>query len=512
MHVVIGVLAGAVAGFVVSYLLRMRIFADTKAEADQIIKEAKRKAQELIKSAEIQNKEHLLHLQSKLEKEFSSKKKKLEQLSEKLSERETMLEKRSHHLAERESALMRSEKYFSEREEILRAKMRRYDQLIEEEIARLEKFTMIPREEAKRELFETIKKQKEKEILEMINKIEERAREEAEEKAREIICQAIQKIGVGHWAETAISVVNLPSNSLKGRIIGREGRNIRTFETLLGVEVLVDDTPGAITISAFDPVRREKAKLAMERLILDGRIHPARIEEVVKEVEKDMEKIIIQSGKETVQELGIIDLNPALYPYIGKMKYRTSYGQNLLQHSIEVARLATRMAEELGLDTSTAKEGGLLHDIGKVVDEYEGSHAQIGARIVQEFGAPKEVVNAIEAHHDEVRGETPLAFIIASADAISCSRPGARRESLDSYLQRLEKLEKIALSYKGVEKAYAIQAGRELRVLIQPDLISDIQTEELAHQISQHIERELKYPGYIKVVVIREVRKIDYAR
>ncbi len=512
-YMVFAGIIGAGIGFLVSYFVILKNIGKGRKRADEIIKEAESKARELTKKAELSIKERWINLKSKLEKELASERKELERFSKSLSEREARLEKRGQYLTQRESALIRNEKHLANLEKVLKTKIERYDQLIEEQIEKLEKISAISRDDAKRELFEIIKKQAEQEAYEMTKKIKERAKEEAEEKAREIISQAIQKIGLGHWSETTVSVVNLPSDELKGRIIGREGRNIRTFETLTGVEVLVDDTPGAVILSAFDPIRREKAKIVMERLIADGRIHPARIEEVIKEVEKDMEKIIKQTGEDVAREMGIIDLNPSLYSYIGKMKFRTSYGQNLLQHSIEVARLASLMSEELKLDTQIAKRAGLLHDIGKVADSgYEGPHALIGARIAEQFGEPDVVVNAIAAHHEEIASDTPYAFIIAAADAISGARPGARRETLESYLKRLEKLEEIALSYKGVEKAYAIQAGRELRILVQPNEVSDMEAEELAKQISSHIQRELKYPGYIRVVVIREIRKVELAK
>ncbi len=327
-----------------------------------------------------------------------------------------------------------------------------------------------------------------------------------------MIAAAIQRCAIAHTSETTVSVVNLPSDELKGRIIGREGRNIRTFEALTGVEVMIDDTPGAIIISAFDPVRREIARLAMERLVQDGRIHPARIEEVVSRVQQEMEGIIKSTGEEVVLEMGIIGLHPELIKLLGRLRYRTSYGQNVLLHSREVAYLASLMAQELELEPMIARRAGLLHDIGKAADQtIEGTHAAIGAELARRYGEEPLVVNAIAAHHEETTMDSPFAFLIAAADSISGARPGARRESFETYLKRIENLEAIAASFPGVERAYAVQAGREIRVLVEPSRVSDQDAEELAARIASQIESEMKYPGQIKVMVIRETRAVHYA-
>jgi ribonuclease Y len=350
------------------------------------------------------------------------------------------------------------------------------------------------------------------EAAQMVKDIKEEARLRAEGEAREIIIQAIQRCAVSHAADTTVSVVSLASDELKGRIIGREGRNIRTFETLTGVEVMIDDTPGAIIISGFDPVRREVAKLAMERLVTDGRIHPARIEEIVARTREEMNGIIKAAGEAVVLELGIVGLNPELVKMLGRLKYRTSYGQNVLVHSKEVAYLAGLMAQELDLDPAVAKRAGALHDVGKAADQtVEGTHAAIGAELAQRFGESDLVVNAVAAHHEEARLDSPYAFLIAAADSVSGSRPGARRESFDTYIKRVESLEAIAASFEGVEKAYAIQAGREIRVLVEPDKVMDKDAGELAAKVAAQIQTELKYPGQIKVTVIRETRAVDYA-
>jgi ribonuclease Y len=481
--------------------------------ANEILKQAQKESERTIKVAEVEVKERWFKTKEKLEKEIAIDRRELEKQAKKLSDREAMLERRGHYLTERERVMIRNEKYIANLEKLLKTKMQRYDQLIEEENRRLEKVSLISKQKAKEELIENIRRQVDLEAVQIVKDIKERARKEGERAAREVISQAIQKVSLSHWTETTVSVVELPTEELKGRIIGREGRNIRTFETLTGVEVLVDDTPGAVIISAFDPLRREKAKLALERLIRDGRIHPARIEEVYQEVEKETIEHIKIVGEETAAELGIIGLHNELYNYIGKMKYRSSYGQNLLQHSKEVAHLCVNMAVELDLDAQLAARAGLLHDIGKVAEvTIEGPHAEIGARIASQYGEDDVVVNAIAAHHEEVSMESSYAFLVAAADAISGSRPGARRETLEAYLKRLERLEAIASSFEGVEKAYAIQAGREVRVLVQPAVISDLEMEGMSMKIANQIQKELKYPGYIKVVVIREVRNIEYAK
>jgi ribonuclease Y len=506
-------IAAFLAGVLLFQIIGMRRVASTKIRAGQILKDAEKEVERTLKAAEVEAKERWFKTKEKLEKDLIIDRRKQEKQAKKLSDRESMIERRGHYLAERERVLIRNEKYQANLEKILKTKMERYDQLIEEENQRLEKIAHISKQKAKEELMENIRKQIDLEAVQIVKDIKDRAREEGDRAAREIISQAIQKVSLSHWTETSVSVVELPTEELKGRIIGREGRNIRTFETLTGVEVLVDDTPGAVIISAFDPLRREKAKMTLERLIRDGRIHPARIEEIYQEVEKDTIEHILATGEETAAEMGVIGLHNELFNYIGKMKYRSSYGQNLLQHSKEVANLCVNMAVELDLDSQLAARAGLLHDIGKVAEtSIEGPHAEIGARIAAQYGEDEVVVNAIAAHHEEVSMESPYAFIVAAADAISGSRPGARRETLEAYLKRLERLEAIASSFEGVEKAYAIQAGREVRVLVQPDIVSDLEMEQMSVKIANQIQNELKYPGYIKVVVIREVRNVEYAK
>jgi ribonuclease Y len=390
--------------------------------------------------------------------------------------------------------------------------MERLDQLISLENSKLERIAGLSADEARRELFRNLEDEARLEAAKLTREILDSARVRADADARNVIVNAIQRCAVSHAAETTVSVVDLPSDELKGRIIGREGRNIRTFETLTGVEVMIDDTPGAIVISGFDPVRREVAKLAMAKLVADGRIHPARIEEVVAQTAKEMEEMIRAAGESIVLELGIVGLDPELSRMLGRLKYRTSYGQNMLLHSREVAMLAALMAQELDLDPALARRAGLLHDVGKAADAtVEGPHAQIGAELARRHGEDGLVVNAIAAHHEETTMGSPYAFLVAAADSISGSRPGARRESFDAYIKRVENLEMIASSFPGVERAYAIQAGREIRVLVEPDKVADKDISGLAREVSNQIEKELKYPGQIRVMVVRETRAVEYA-
>ncbi|MEO0083453.1 MAG: ribonuclease Y [candidate division WOR-3 bacterium] len=481
--------------------------------AKKIIEEAKIDAENIRKKAELEMMSKLNTEKLRLENEFADKRKELEKIEKRLREREQVLNTKDANLASRESEILRQQREIASKEKILKAKTERLDQLISISNERLEKIANLSAEEAKRELLKNLEHQAQLEAAQLIRDIKERAKRDAEIQAREIIISAIQRCALSQVMDTTVSVVNLPSEELKGRIIGREGRNIRTFESLTGVEVIIDDTPNAIILSAFDPIRREVARIAMERLIQDGRIHQARIEEIVEKTKKELEANIINTGEAVLLELGITDIANELIEYLGRLQYRTSFGQNVLLHSKEVAILAGAMAQELGLDGPLAKRAGLLHDIGKAADlNIEGPHALIGAQLAQKYGEDEIVVNAIAAHHEDESPTSPYAFLTSVADSISGSRPGARRDNFESYINRLQNLETIANSFDGVDRAYAIQAGREIRVMVQPEKISDAQAEELARQISKQIEAQLKYPGQIKVVVIREKRVIDYAR
>uniref|UniRef100_A0A7C4X9X1 Ribonuclease Y n=1 Tax=candidate division WOR-3 bacterium TaxID=2052148 RepID=A0A7C4X9X1_UNCW3 len=486
---------------------------NARKEADRIIAEAKKEAETYLKSAEISAKEHWYQEKLNFEKETMGRRRELEKAERRLQEKEMALEKHERLIIDKEKELLTKEHNLQNRERIILAKSERLDQLIKEETEALQKIANISKEEAKSALFKKLEAEAQHEIAALLNKIREEAQLKAEETAREIVLQAIQRCATGHTTETTVSVVAIPSEEMKGRIIGREGRNIRAFENLTGVEVIIDDTPETVSLSCFDPIRREIARLAMEKLVSDGRIHPARIEEVVKSAQNEIENIIKNTGEELVLELGLIGLSPEIIKLLGKMKFRTSYGQNLLQHSREVAYLSALIAQELGLDPAIAKRAGLLHDIGKVADmNAEGPHAASGAEIAAKFGENEVITNAIAAHHEEIKPTTPYAFIVEIADSISGSRPGARRETIEAYLKRLKAIEELVSSFDGVERVYAVQAGREVRVMVQPDKVSDAEVSNLAHNIARRIEKELQYPGQIKVTVIRETRAIELAK
>ncbi len=485
----------------------------TRRSAFRIIEDAKTEAENIKRQAQLEVNEKIHQEKIKLEQQLLETKKDLEKLEKRLREKEELLNIKDINLATRESELLKNQREITTKEKIIKAKTERLDQLINMQNQRLERIANLGIQDAKKELLQNLEAQVQLEAAQMIRDIREKAKREADKQAMEIILNAIQRCALSQVSDTTISVINIPSDELKGRIIGREGRNIRAFETLTGVEVIIDDTPNAIILSAFDPIRREIARLAMEKLIADGRIHQTRIEEIVEKTKNEMESIIMNIGETTVLEFGISNIDPELIKHLGRLKYRTSYGQNVLLHSKEVAILANAMAQELNLDPMMAKRAGLLHDIGKAADiHFEGPHAKIGADLAERYGENEIIVNAIAAHHEEVEPRSPYAFLTAAADAISGSRAGARRDNFESYINRLQALENIAVSFDGVEKAFAIQAGREIRVMVKPEKISDAQAEELSRKISQQIQTELKYPGQIKVVVIREIRAIEYAK
>jgi ribonuclease Y len=503
---------GLLAGYLTSRRAVRRLVVAGQGERDRLLGEARAEAERLRQKAEAELKTEWEKERLKFETQTATTRRELERTESKLTEREAFLARRDSVLTQKEADLIRKDRDLGSREKVARAKMERLDQLIAQENSRLERVAGLSSEDAKRELLRNMENQARLEAAQLIKDIREEARQRADAEAREITIQAIQRCAVSHAAETTVSVVNLPSDELKGRIIGREGRNIRTFETMTGVEVMIDDTPGAIIISGFDPIRREVAKLAMERLVTDGRIHPARIEEVVNRTKDELNATIKATGDAVVLELGIVGLSLELSKMLGRLRFRTSYGQNVLMHSKEVAFLAGMMAQELALDAAIARRAGLLHDIGKAADQtVEGTHAQIGAELAQRFGESDVVINAVAAHHEEAKLESPYAFLVAAADGVSSSRPGARRESFETYVKRVESLEAIATSFEGVEKAYAIQAGREIRVLVEPDKVLDRDTSDLAARVAAQIQTELKYPGQIKVTVIRETRAVNYA-
>lgn len=479
----------------------------------KIISDAQKEAEIKKKEALLEARDEWYRAKSNFERETRAKRSELGRLEKNLSEMESNLDRKVDVLNRKERDIQSRDRVLSIKERAITVKEGELSQLIAEENRRLERIAGMSSEDAKRQLIQNLESQARQEATQLIKQIKQEAEEKAEREAREVIVSAIQRCAAGHTVESTVSVVSLPNDEMKGRIIGREGRNIRSFETATGVDVIVDDTPEAVILSGYDPVRREVAKIALEKLILDGRIHPGRIEEVVAKASKEMEEIIKTAGEEACLEAGVIGLNPKLVRYLGKLKYRTSYGQNVLQHSKEVSLLAGLMAAELDLDPTMAKRAGLLHDIGKSVDrEMEGPHTQTGHELAQKFGEPPEVLNTILGHHEDVEPTSLITVLVEAADAISGARPGARRETLEAYIKRLEKLEDIADSFPGVSKAYAIQAGREIRVIVEPQRIDDERSGELVEEIAGKIQSEMEYPGQIKVTLIRETRAVGYAK
>ena len=472
----------------------------------EIIDEALKTAETTKREAVLEAKEESLKTKNELEKETKERRAEIQRYEKRVLSKEEALDKKSEQMEKKENALMRRE------EEV--AKMREdVAKLNEQRLQELERISGLTSEQAKEYLLKTIEEEVKIDTAKMVKELESRAKEEAGKKAKEYVVTAIQKCAADHVAETTISVVQLPNDEMKGRIIGREGRNIRTLETMTGVDLIIDDTPEAVILSGFDPIRREVARIALEKLIVDGRIHPARIEEMVEKAQKEVETMMREEGESATLEVGVHGIHPELVKLLGKMKFRTSYGQNALKHSIEVAQLSGLLAAEIGVDVRMAKRAGLLHDIGKSVDhEMEGSHIQIGVDLCRKYKESPIVINSVESHHGDVEPESLIACIVQAADTISAARPGARRETLETYTNRLKQLEDITNTYKGVEKSFAIQAGREIRVMVVPDQISDADMVLLARDISKQIEQELEYPGQIKVSVIRESRVIDYAK
>jgi len=469
---------------------------------DDAIKAGEAKKREILLEAKEEN----IKLKNELDKEVRERRNELQQLEKRLVHKEENLDKKNSAIEQKEEQLQRKmDKVEKTKDEV--------EALREKQLQELERISGLTLTEAKQYLLRTIEEEVKHESAIMIKDIEAKTKLEAEKKAREIITNAIQKCAVDHVVDTTVSVVPLPNDEMKGRIIGREGRNIRTLETLTGIDLIIDDTPEAVILSGFDPIRREIARIALEKLIVDGRIHPARIEEMVEKAKKEVEVIIREEGEAATFETGVHGLHPEIIRLLGKMKFRTSYGQNVLRHSIEVSNLAGLMASELGLDVRLAKRAGLLHDIGKSVDyEVEGSHVTIGANLCRKYGENAIVINAVEAHHGDVDPETAIAVIVQAADTISAARPGARRETLETYIKRLQKLEEIATSFKGVDKSYAIQAGREVRIMVVPDEVDDNGLVLLARDVTKRIESDLEYPGQIKVSIIRETRATEYAK
>ncbi len=497
-------------GFFCGVVYRKRIAEKTigtaEGQAIKIVEDARRQGEQKKKELLVEAKEEALRNKNEAEREIKERRNEISRLERRAIQKEENLDRKLENLERKEATLEQKIRENEEREAEL-------FKLREEENAILERVAGLSGEEAKNILFERYEEQAKHDASLRMAEIEQELKETADEKARDLITGAIQRIAANHVTEATVSVVTLPNDDMKGRLIGREGRNIRTIETLTGVDLIIDDTPEAITLSSFDPMRREIAKLTIEKLITDGRIHPARIEETVEKCRKEVDADIKSEGEQAVLSCGIHSMNSELIRLLGRLKFRTSYGQNVLKHSVEVSYIAGMIADELGIDSALARRAGLLHDIGKALShEVEGSHTQIGADIAKKYRENKDVIHAIESHHNDVEPQTLVAVIVQAADAISAARPGARRENLESYIKRLEKLEEIANSYNGVEKSFAIQAGRELRMMVKPEVVSDENMTFIAHEIARKIEAEMEYPGQIKIHVIRESRAVEYAK
>jgi len=503
---VIALLIGVLCGYLLRKHLAEARISSAEEAAERILEEAQKEAEAQKREAILEAKEEIHVLRSEADRENRERRLEIQRLEKRFLQKEEALDRKLDSLEKKEESCQKKE------QELVQKNIQ-LDELLEKQSAELERISGLTTEEARTLLLDNVRDEVKREALLIIREEETRAKEEAEKRAREIVTQAIQKGAADIVAETTVSVVPLPNDEMKGRIIGREGRNIRALETLTGVDLIIDDTPEAVILSGFDPIRREIARIALEKLIADGRIHPARIEEMVEKAQKEIDQKIREEGEQAAFEVGVHNLHPELIKLLGRLKFRTSYGQNVLKHSLEVAYLAGTMATELGANAQLAKRAGLLHDIGKAIDhEVEGPHVTIGADLARKYNEKPEVIHCILAHHGDQEPETIEAVLVQAADAISAARPGARRETLEAYLKRLEKLEEIADSFEGVEKSYAIQAGREIRIMVKPEAIDDAQAELMSRDIVKKIEESLEYPGQIKVIVIRETRHVDYAK
>jgi ribonuclease Y len=500
--IVIALAVGVAVGYVIRQVMYQRRLKGRQEEGERVVDQAREKASRI----ELQARDEAIKIRDGAEAEVSRRRAELNKEEERLQNRRSELDRRVDQIEKRDQSL-------NKRQSAMDRQSNELERLHEETLTELQRVSSMTQEEAKAQLLDEVERESRADMVRIIRQVEEEAQIEGERRARELIADAIQRVASDHVAEVTVSVVPLPSDEMKGRIIGRNGRNIRTFEQAAGVDVIVDDTPEAVTISCFDPVRREVARQAMERLVLDGRIHPAHIEKVVDQIRAEVERMIIDEGERAAFDAGVPGLHPEIIKKLGRLKYRTSYGQNQLAHAVETAQLAGVIAAELGADVELAKAGGLLHDLGKAMDhEVEGTHAGIGADFSRRYGVHPDVVNIIASHHHEVKQETVEAVIVEAADAISGARPGARRESLEQYIKRVKALEEIANSFSGVSQSYALQAGREIRVIVQPEDIDDLEATRLARQVAKKIEEGMQYPGQIKVTVIRETRAVDYAK
>ena len=505
MAIVVALISAFIATQVRKNVVEKKI-GSAEGKAREIIDEAIKSAEAKKKEALLEAKEENLKAKNELDKEIKERRAEVQRYEKRVLNKEEAIERKSESLEKKENSLKNKEEKLAEAQT-------KVDELSEKRVQELERISGLTSEQAKEYLLKTVEEEVKIETAKLVKELESQAKEEADKKAKEIVVNAIQKCATDHVSETTISVVSLPNDEMKGRIIGREGRNIRTLESLTGVDLIIDDTPEAVVLSGFDPIRREIARIALEKLIVDGRIQPTRIEEMVNKARKEVETMIREEGEAATLEVGVHGIHPELVKLLGKMKFRTSYGQNALKHSIEVAHLSGLLAAEMGLDVRIAKRAGLLHDIGKAVDhEMEGTHIQLGVDLCRKYKESAVVINAVEAHHGDVEPENLIAWIVQAADAISAARPGARRETLETYTNRLKQLEDITNSFEGVDKSFAIQAGREIRVMVIPEKVTDADMVLMARDISKQIEAELEYPGQIKVNVVRESRAIDYAK
>ncbi len=508
--IVVGTAAGIAAGFGIGVGYRKKVaereIGSAEAEATRLINEA-------IRSGESRKKEMLLEAKDEIHKSRTEYEKEVKERRAEISKQERRLQQKEETLDKKADTFERKEEELAKKMAAVAETQDEAERIRKQQLSKLESISGLSQEQAKQQLLKSVEEEVRHDTALKIKEIEQQMKDEADEKAREILSIAIQRCAADHAAEATVSVVPLPNDEMKGRIIGREGRNIRTLETITGVDLIIDDTPEAITVSSFDPVRREIARLALEKLIADGRIHPTRIEDMVEKARKDVDRTIREEGERACYETGVHNLNPELVKILGRQKYRTSYGQNVLNHSMEVAHIAGLMAAELGVDVALAKRAGLLHDLGKSIDhEVEGSHVQLGADIARKYKENPVVVNAIEAHHGDVEPKTVIAVLVQAADAVSAARPGARRENVENYIRRLQKLEELTGSYPGVEKSFAIQAGREVRIMVRPEVVDEDNMVLLARDIAKKIESELEYPGQIKVNVIRETKAVEFAK